>query len=462
MNTRLAVIAALLSLASPAFGHRLDEYVQAIIVSIESGRIQASMRLIPGVAVSGTVIAVADSNHDGVFSDAEQKAYADGVLRDLVLMDDGRRLNPVLQSVTFPLAADIQAGTGEIQIQFAADLPSRGGTQRTLVVENHHRPAMSVYLMNCLVPQDPGIRVTAQSRNQNQSFYRIDYTQSSPPGSSPPASLWSSFWISQLLPALSPFAGVPEMFRLGMRHIAEGADHLLFLLVLLLPAPLSAIRHRWAAAGSVRHSLIQIVKVVSAFTVGHSVTLALGAWGIVSMPARIVEILIAVSILVSAIHAWRALFPGREPAIAAFFGLIHGLAFASTLQNLGIGAWQRLASIMGFNFGIETMQLVVVAAILPSLILLSRTFAYGVFRRAGALIGGFAAAGWLAERVLGAHLYMDELAASVASRGGWIALALAIVSALIWLRQNFSARGDSQCSQEADQVKSAIDQQLAI
>jgi len=77
-------------------------------------------------------------------------------------------------------------------------------------------------------------------------------------------------------------------------------------------------------------------------------------------------VLIAVSILVSAVHALRPLFPGREARIAAFFGLIHGLAFASTLGELGLGRWERLAGILAFNLGIETMQLVVVAATLPS------------------------------------------------------------------------------------------------
>jgi hypothetical protein len=103
---------------------------------------------------------------------------------------------------------------------------------------------MSVYLMNCLVPQDHDIRLVAQKRNQNQSYYRIDYAQS---GVQYPSSI--SMWQSRLALAVASFAGVPSMFRLGMRHIAEGTDHLLFLIALLLPAPLLSIRHRWAAFG---------------------------------------------------------------------------------------------------------------------------------------------------------------------------------------------------------------------
>ena len=130
------------------------------------------------------------------------------------------------------------------------------------------------------------------------------------------------------------FHGLASAFRLGLRHIAEGTDHLLFLLALLLLAPLLVLGSRWAGFAGVRHSLLQILKVVTAFTVGHSITLALAAVGLIRVPSRPIEVLIAVSILVSAVHALRPLFPGREAVIAAFFGLIHGLAFATTLGQL--------------------------------------------------------------------------------------------------------------------------------
>jgi HupE / UreJ protein len=72
-------------------------------------------------------------------------------------------------------------------------------------------------------------------------------------------------------------------------------------------------------------------------------------------------------------HAIRPLFLGKEAWIAVFFGLVHGLAFAAVLTDLGLNGWYRLISLLGFNLGIESMQLVVVAATLPSLLLLSRT-----------------------------------------------------------------------------------------
>lgn len=424
MKTKLVIVIALLSLEVPAFAHRLDEYLQAIILSVEQGHIQASMRLIPGVAVSDAVVTEVDLNHDGSFSATEQQSYAQKVLHNLSLGVDGHVLKAHLQSVSFPAPTDMKAGLGEIHIEFTADLPV-GAAQRTLVIENHHEPKMSVYLMNCLVPQDRNIRLIAQNRNQNQSYYRVDFAQS---GASP--------WRSQLVSALAPFAGVPGMFRLGMHHIAEGTDHLLFLLALLLPAPLLAVRSRWTKSCGVHRSLVQILRVVTAFTVGHSITLALGATGLVSLPDRVVEVLIAFSILISAAHALRPLFPGREPMIAAGFGLIHGLAFATTLQHLGVSPWQRLASILGFNLGIETMQLVVVAAILPSLIILSRTPAYNVFRLTGALFAGFASLGWIVERLFGVPGFVDVLVDRVAHRGAWMAASLLVISIIVWLLQD--------------------------
>ena len=150
--------------------------------------------------------------------------------------------------------------------------------------------------------------------------------------------------------------------------------------------------------------------------------------------------LIAVSILVSAIHALRPIFPGREAAIAAFFGLIHGLAFAATLSELGLGRWERVAGILAFNLGIETMQMIVVAVTMPSLLLMSRTRAYPVLRISGALFAGLVSVGWIAERLLGMHNSVDVVVGAVARHAVWIAAALFLISLICRLpyRQLFS------------------------
>src|SRR5262249_20361578 len=120
------------------------------------------------------------------------------------------------------------------------------------------------------------------------------------------------------------FVGFAALFRLGARHIAEGTDHLLFLLALILAAPLVAAGGRWGGYAGGRTALRRIVQVVTAFTLGHSITLVLGALGWASLPGAVVESAIALSILVSAVHALVPIFRGREVYIASGFGLVHG------------------------------------------------------------------------------------------------------------------------------------------
>jgi hypothetical protein len=232
--------------------------------------------------------------------------------------------------------------------------------------------------------------------------------------------------------------GFASVFRLGMRHIAEGTDHLLFLLVLLLPAPLIVVGSRWAGFTSVRSSVIRILRIVTAFTIGHSISLALAAFGIVRAPSGPIEVLIAFSILVSAIHALRPIFPGKEAGIAAFFGLIHGLAFAATLSELGLGRWERVAGILAFNLGIETVQMVVVAAAMPSLLMMSRTRVYPFLRIGGALVAGVASVGWIADRLLGVHSSVDVAVAAVAHHAVWTVGTLFLISLSCWRLQKTS------------------------
>jgi hypothetical protein len=426
MNRRLlAAVAILLSLGAGVSAHRLDEYLQATLISVEKDRVQVLMRLIPGVAVSSTLLASIDTNGDGVISEAEQRTYAERVLRDLSITVDGKSASPALASQKFPTIDAIKEGLGEIQIEFTVNL-APGEPKRRIVFENHHRNEISVYLVNCLVPRDPDIRILTQNRNESQSFYQLDYAQAG--SSSDSLSLKGSSTVRRWVGAV----GFASIFRLGVRHIAGGTDHLLFLPALLLPAPLMVIGSRWAGFAGARQSLLRILRIVTAFTIGHSLTLALAALGLVRVPSRPIEVLIAVSILVSATHALRPLFPGREAAVAAFFGLIHGLAFATTLGELGLGRWERVGGILAFNLGIETMQLIVVAAVLPSLVLMSRTRAYPFLRIGGALFAGLASVGWIAERLFDVHNSAAVVVNLVAHCAVWIAGALFLISLGCW------------------------------
>ena len=237
------------------------------------------------------------------------------------------------------------------------------------------------------------------------------------------------------LAAGSPWAGFRALVQLGGQHIAAGTDHLLFLLVLLLPAPLLVCGGHWGRFGGVRYSLRRLLLIVTAFTIGHSLTLLLGALGWVQLPGQPVEVLIAVSILVSAVHAVRPLFPGREAWVAAGFGLVHGLAFASTLANLRLEAGPMALSILGFNLGIELMQLFVIALTIPWLLLLARTPQYRAVRLAGAVLAAVAALAWVAERLTTQRNGLAALVAQVANYAPVGLVLLAVLSLLLTWRQ---------------------------
>ena len=224
--------------------------------------------------------------------------------------------------------------------------------------------------------------------------------------------------------------GFARLLSLGMHHIAEGTDHLLFLLVLLLPAPLIATAGRWRAGKSASQSLWAIAKIVSGFTLGHSLTLALASMGWVSVPSRAVEVLIAISIVVSSAHAWRPLFAGREIWIASGFGLVHGLAFAANLAGLSFDGWTLILSLVGFNLGIESMQLLAIAAILPPMILLSSTRSYAAVRVAGAAFATLCSLGWIAERAFQVANPLEPVVRWLAPPPMWFLASICAASAL--------------------------------
>ncbi|WP_353808639.1 HupE/UreJ family protein [Agromyces sp. SYSU T00194] len=216
--------------------------------------------------------------------------------------------------------------------------------------------------------------------------------------------------------------GFAGMLGLGVSHIAKGTDHQLFLLTLLLPAPLLAAGGRWRRTAPTRTAVRRIAAITLAFTIGHSITLALGALGL-AVAQQPVEVLIAASILVAAVHAIRPLFPGREVVVAGSFGLVHGMAFSATLAALDLSGGQLALSLAGFNLGIELMQLVVVVVVLPPLVVLAGTRAYAPLRVGAAAAAVAAAAGWLLDRA-GVPNLVGAAADAIGPASPWIAGAL--------------------------------------
>jgi hypothetical protein len=158
-----------------------------------------------------------------------------------------------------------------------------------------------------------------------------------------------------------------EYLRAGIGHIWSGVDHLLFLVSLLLPAVLLRRGNHWQPVAAARPAFVSVLKVVTAFTVAHSLTLSLAALGIVRLPSRLTESVIAASIVVAALNNIVPLVTESRARIAFAFGLLHGFGFASVLADMGLPPGARLLSLLAFNLGIETGQLAVVLAVMPIL-----------------------------------------------------------------------------------------------
>ena len=199
---------------------------------------------------------------------------------------------------------------------------------------------------------------------------------------------------------------IAELVREGAQHIWGGADHVLFLLALLLPAPL--VRRRdggWTTRPGLAGTMREVLKVVTAFTLAHTVTLALSFVGWVLLPARLVETAIALSVFAAAWNNLRPFLPGRAWVMALGFGLVHGLGFAGALRNLALPTRARGLALASFNVGVELGQLAIVAAVLPLLTFGARRRWYPrLVMGAGSLAVAWLALLWTLQRAFGLTL----------------------------------------------------------
>jgi hypothetical protein len=191
----------------------------------------------------------------------------------------------------------------------------------------------------------------------------------------------------------------------GMAHIAGGLDHVLFLVTLLLVAVWRRDGARWVPRDGARSAFAETLKLVTAFTVAHSVTLGLAAGGALDPPEALVESLIALTVLLAALDNIRPFVPGPRWLMVGLFGLVHGIGFAGPLKDLGLRGAELLLPLLAFNVGVELGQLALVALLLP-LALALRTA--GVYRRAvvpgGSGVIAVLALVWCVERSLAMQL----------------------------------------------------------
>jgi hypothetical protein len=153
--------------------------------------------------------------------------------------------------------------------------------------------------------------------------------------------------------------------REGVGHIWTGFDHILFLLALLLPSVLKRETRGWHVVDRFRPALINVLKIVTAFTLAHSITLSLATVGLVRLPSRVVEPAIAASVILAALNNIRPVLAERGWIVAFGFGLVHGFGFANALADLGLARQTLALALVGFNLGVEIGQLAIVAAFLP-------------------------------------------------------------------------------------------------
>jgi hypothetical protein len=191
-----------------------------------------------------------------------------------------------------------------------------------------------------------------------------------------------------------------SIVKLGIVHIWAGYDHILFLLALLLPSVLVRDKEGWRAVDRLRPALLDVLRIVTAFTIAHSITLSLAALELVTLPSRLVESVIAASVVLAAANNVRPVLRQDRWMAAFLLGLMHGFGFSSTLMDLDLPRSNLIETLFGFNLGVEIGQLAIVLVFVPLAFAARRSLAY---RRIG-LVGGSVAIVvlatiWLVERV---------------------------------------------------------------
>jgi hypothetical protein len=192
-----------------------------------------------------------------------------------------------------------------------------------------------------------------------------------------------------------------SLVLLGVHHILEGVDHLAFLATLLLTVTLVNVGRRWKPLDSVRPVLGNTLWRVTAFTIGHSLSLLATSLDWLPPAGQGIEVLIALSVAVSALHAIVPLYPRREAWVAGGFGLVHGMAFATVIREMALSTRQVVAATLGFNLGIELVQLGLVIVVLPALLAIRTSRWEPWVRLTIAVVALVAALIWAVQRLQG-------------------------------------------------------------
>jgi hypothetical protein len=265
------------------------------------------------------------------------------------------------------------------------------------LIDNHTDGAYTVLRLSATCPAPVDVltvnyRLFADIDPQHKGLLKLEHEGQTS------TAIFSPDRARQSLPLASPSRWMQfrDYVQHGVWHIWIGFDHILFLLSLLLPAVMLAPTAKQPPG--MRFALIDVLKVVTAFTLAHSLTLTLASLHVVSLPSRWVESAIAASVALAALNNLWPLFRGRRWVAAFVFGLVHGFGFAGVLADLGLPQSALVLSLFGFNVGVEIGQLAIVGVFLPLAFVLRKTWFYRQLLTTGSALIVLIAAVWLVER----------------------------------------------------------------
>ena len=374
---RLAVMLALcLAAALPAHAHKpSDSYLS---FSVEGKRIEGQW----DIALRDLEFAIGlDANGDGAITWGELRARHNDIaayaLARLAVSADGK---PCTLAPTAHLVDDHTDGAYEV-LKFSAECAGAAA-----VSQGPRALEVRYSLFFELDPQHRGLANFRLASGARTAIF-------SPERSTQKIELSAPSKLETLI----------DYAREGVWHIWIGFDHVLFLLSLLLPSVLvlrtNYGHRRWAPVGRAGDAFWDVLRVVTSFTVAHSITLSAAALGLLELPSRLVESAIALSVVLAALNNVYPLVEGRRWIVAFCFGLIHGFGFASVLADLGLPKDALLVALLGFNLGVEGGQLTIVAVFLPIAFALRASRAYtGIAMAGGSMLIAMLAAAWFIER----------------------------------------------------------------